>query len=253
MATTLSPAAPADPALLVWSDEFQYSGRPDPEKWGYDVGGDGWGNNELQYYTDRADNAWVSNGTLRIRAVREAFVGRHFTSARLVTRQKAQWLYGRVEVRLRVPSARGTWAAAWLLPTDGAYGPWPCSGEIDVMEHVGHDAGRVHGTVHTDRYNHGKQTQVGRAVSVDVGTWHTYAVDWTPSGVAFLVDGQQYHEFKNDAQDNWETWPFNRHFHLILNVAVGGEWGGQQGVDEEKFEGEGQVMQVAWVRVYRSR
>jgi len=235
----------------MWSDEFNYSGPPDPHKWGYDIGGHGWGNGELQYYTDRADNAWVAGGTLHIKAAREAFGGKRFTSARLVTRGRFDFRYGRVEVRVKLPVGRGAWAAAWMLPTDKSYGEWPRSGEIDIMEHVGHDRGKVHGTVHTERFNHGKGTQVGRAIAVDAGKWHTYAVEWSAEGVSFILDGQQYHRFQKRKEGGWAVWPFDQPFHIILNIAVGGSWGGQQGVDEEAFAGEGQVMEVAWVRAYR--
>lgn len=250
-AAELVPVAPADPAWLVWADEFDYIGCPDPSKWAYDVGGHGWGNGELQHYTDRAENAWVSEGALRIRAVCEPFGGQEFTSARLVTKGRADWLYGRVEVRLKVPVARGAWAAAWMLPTDAGFGPWPKSGEIDIMEHVGHDVGKVHGTVHTERFNHMKSTQVGAVLPVDVVQWHTYAVEWSPDGIRFIMDDHRYHEFKNAG--GWEAWPFDQRFHVLLNVAVGGSWGGQQGVDKEAFAGQGQVMEVSSVRVYRLR
>lgn len=241
----------ADPGALVWSDEFDYEGPPDPKKWGYDTGGHGWGNGELQHYTDRADNAWVADGCLKIRAIREEFGGNKFTSARLVTRGLFDFLYGRVEVRLKLPTARGAWAAAWMLPTDWAFGDWPRSGEIDIMEHVGHDTGKVHGTVHTEQFNHMKNTQVGRAVTVAAEDWHTYSVEWSPNAVSFIVDGKQYHRFPKGEGASWEAWPFDQRFHILLNIAVGGAWGGQQGIDEEAFAGEGQVMHVAWVRAYR--
>jgi len=241
--------APALPEHLVWADDFGYTGPPDPEKWGYDLGGHGWGNNELQHYTDRLDNAWVADGVLRIRAVREDFGDKQYTSARLVTKGKGDHLYGRVEVRMRVPTGRGTWAAAWMLPTEAEFGQWPRSGEIDIMEHVGYDVGNVHGTVHTEKFNHMKSTQVGRVIPVEVKEWHTYAVEWSPERIKFILDGQQYHDFANGKC--WEAWPFDRKFHVILNLAVGGDWGGQKGIDEDAFRGEGQVMEVMFVRVYR--
>ncbi|MCX8074050.1 MAG: glycoside hydrolase family 16 protein, partial [Clostridia bacterium] len=113
---------------LVWSDEFDYTGKPDSNKWGYDIGGGGWGNQELQYYTDRLENARVENGKLIIEARRENYGGREYTSARLVSRNKGDWLYGRFEIRAKLPGGRGTWPAIWMLPTDWVYGGWPNSG-----------------------------------------------------------------------------------------------------------------------------
>jgi len=250
MADTLIPVAPADPALLVWADDFGYTGKPDPAKWGYDVGGHGWGNNELQYYTDLEKNAWVSDGTLKIRAVAEDHEGMEYTSARLVTKAKASWKYGRIEVRLKAPVGRGSWAAAWMLPEEYTYGIWPHSGELDIMEHVGLDPGRVHGTVHTGAFNHMKNTQVGKAIEAGITEFHTYGVEWSPEGVDFLYDDGKYHHFAK-REGGSEEWPFDQPFHILLNVAVGGGWGGMKGIDKEAFEGEGQIMEVAWVHVYR--
>jgi len=247
--STLEPMAEAIESQLVWYDDFAYEGAPDPSKWGYDEGGHGWGNNELQHYTSRTTNAWVSNGTLKVCALREDFEGRKYTSARLITKNKGDWLYGRIEVRARLPAARGSWAAIWMLPTDWAYGDWPKSGEIDIMEHVGYDCGRVHGTVHTDKYNHMKKTQVGKQVSLDTSDWHVYTVEWSESRIDFGVDGQRYHRFEDDGSGN-NAWPFNKRFHLLLNIAVGGDWGGQQGIDEGSFGGNGQIMEISSVRVY---
>ena len=140
---------------LVWSDEFDYTGLPNSEKWSYDVGGSGWGNNELQYYTEnRTENARVENGNLIIEARKESYGGNNYTSARLITKSQGDWLYGKIEVRAKLPGGRGAWPAIWMLPTDWAYGGWPSSGEIDIMEYVGYDPGVVHGTVHTESYNH---------------------------------------------------------------------------------------------------
>eukprot|EP00928_Gymnodinium_smaydae_P082579 TRINITY_DN65903_c0_g1_i1.p1 TRINITY_DN65903_c0_g1~~TRINITY_DN65903_c0_g1_i1.p1 ORF type:complete len:415 (+),score=27.52 TRINITY_DN65903_c0_g1_i1:40-1284(+) len=242
---------PADPDHLVWSDEFDYTGPPDPQKWSFDIGGHGFGNNELQYYTDSKENAWVENNTLRIRAVKEPFENRSYTSAKLFTKGFASWQYGRVEVRLKLPTARGSWPAAWMLPFNSYLGDWPKCGEIDIMEHVGMDTGNVHGTVHTDSYNHMRGTQVGRVVPLSLTEWHTYGIIWTPDGIDFVVDGKRYHHFPNDKRGDTATWPFDQPFYLILNIAVGGDWGGQKGVDADAFSGDGQTLEVSWVRVYR--
>jgi len=235
---------------LVWSDEFDYSGLPDPNRWGYDEGGHGWGNNELQYYTrSRTQNARVENGVLIIEAIKEAYSGRDYTSARLVTRGKGDWLYGRIEARAKLPGGRGTWSAIWMLPTDWAYGNWPSSGELDIMEHVGYDPQKVYGTAHTEAYNHKLGTQKGGSYTgSDWETgFHVYAIEWDENSVSFFVDNQKYYTFVNEG--SWEKWPFDKRFHLILNLAIGGSWGAAQGVDDNIFPTR---MEVDYVRVYQS-
>lgn len=231
---------------LIWAEEFNYTGAPDPKYWGYDQGAHGWGNNELQNYTNSLDNARVENGKLIIRAVKQ---GSSWTSARLVTRQKKDFLYGRVEVRAKIPTGRGTWPAIWMLPTQWAYGNWPDSGEIDIMEHVGYDPGVIHGTVHTKAYNHMIGTQVGQSIQIPTfaSQFHVYAIEWTESKIDFFVDNQKYFTFQNDQAGNFATWPFNKAFHLILNIAIGGNWGGAQGIDPNLTEA---IMEVDYVRVY---
>eukprot|EP00927_Polykrikos_kofoidii_P081887 TRINITY_DN7983_c0_g1_i1.p1 TRINITY_DN7983_c0_g1~~TRINITY_DN7983_c0_g1_i1.p1 ORF type:complete len:592 (+),score=68.77 TRINITY_DN7983_c0_g1_i1:103-1776(+) len=237
---------------LVWADDFPIDGAPDPAKWDYDVGGDGWGNNELQHYTDRLCNVCVQDGTLRIRARREDFGGNRFTSARLVSRGRADWCRCRVEVRARLPTGLGSWPAIWMLPTGSAFGGWPCSGEIDIMEHVGHAVGTLHGTVHTQEYNHIRGTQLGGSIQVvNPEEWHLYSVEWTAAEIGFSLDGHEYYRFNCDGADKWETWPFNHPFHLVLNIAVGGTWGGQRGIDDAAFTGDGQIMEVDFVRVFQ--
>jgi len=247
----LAGLAQGDGMTLVWSDEFDTDGLPDPTKWTYDVGGSGWGNNELQYYTeDRLENARVENGILTIEAIKENY-GRsnEYTSARLLsTGDAGSWLYGRVEVRAKLPAGRGTWPAIWMLPTDWVYGGWPDSGEIDIMEHVGYDMQRVHGTVHTEDYNHMLGTQVGTSIiGTNVDTeFHVYALEWRPDRIDVFYDDTLYFTFFNEGTGS-ATWPFDQRFHLILNIAVGGNWGGAQGVDETIWP---QKMEVDYVRVY---
>jgi beta-glucanase (GH16 family) len=241
---------PASKWRLVWSDEFDYTGLPDSSKWSYDVGGDGWGNRELEYYT-RADtsNAVVRNGHLYI-TVRKMQQGHNaYTSARLVTKARGDWLYGRIEVRAQLPAGRGLWPAIWMLPTDWAYGGWPASGEIDIMENVGFMPDSVFGSIHTKRFNHVIGTQVTKGLYLkDLYTaFHTYAIEWDASQVKFFVDENLYSTFHNSGK-GWEEWPFDRRFHLLLNVAVGGNWGGKQGVDEDIFP---TSMVVDYVRVYQ--
>jgi len=234
--------------LLVWSDEFDYEGPPDPEKWSFDLGCHGWGNTELQCYTERPENIWVSNGTLCIRARLEDYNGLRYTSARLVSRSKGDWTYGKIELRIKFPIARGVWAAAWMLPTDRVFGEWPRSGEIDIVEAVGFDSARAHATVHTEKYNHQKGTQVGQSLAIDLAKWHTYTVLWSAEQIRVGIDNQYFFSFGHEA--GWEAWPFDHRFHLLLNIAVGGSWGGQFGVDEGAFAENGQIMQVDWVRVF---
>ena len=241
--------AQASNYTLVWSDEFDYTGLPDPTKWGYDVGGGGWGNNELQYYTsNRLENARVEGDRLIIEAIKESFQGKAYTSARLISKNKGDWLYGRFEIRAKLPRGRGTWPAIWMLPTDWTYGGWPSSGEIDIMEHVGYDMQRVHGTIHTLDFNHTKGTQIGSSiVSTNVDTeFHDYALEWRPNRIDVFMDGIKYFTVADNG-DGFSAWPFDKRFHLLMNIAVGGNWGGVQGVDTTIFP---QRMEVEHVRVY---
>ncbi|MCX2739991.1 glycoside hydrolase family 16 protein [Pontibacter anaerobius] len=248
------PQAPQDKnwtfeATPVWADEFDYTGKPDNSKWGYDIGGNGWGNNELQYYTDKNSNASVADGILTITARKEQMEGRSYTSARLVTKNKGDFKYGRFEIKAKLPTGRGTWPAIWMLPTDWAYGEWPKSGEIDIMEHVGYDQNTVHITVHTEAYNHGKGTQRGNSKVIETAStaFHLYRVDWTPYSIRGFIDDQKVFEFVNDGK-GYSTWPFDKRFHLLLNIAVGGNWGGSKGVDPDVYP---QTMEVDYVRVYK--
>lgn len=240
--------------VLVWSDEFNYTGLPDNRKWSYDTDGNatGWGNNESQYYTaSRLKNAEVNNGFLTITAHREDIEGFSYTSARLVTRQKGDWLYGRVEVKAKIPDGRGMWPAIWMLPTDWSYGGWPSSGEIDIMENVGYDPYKIVGTVHTESYNHTTGTQKGATTNVQscYSEFHIYAIEWELKEIRFYVDDLLYFTFRNEGT-GYKTWPFDKRFHLLLNVAVGGNWGGVQGIDDSIFP---RSMIVDYVRVYQKK
>lgn len=232
----------------VWADEFNGTGPVDGSKWSFETGGGGWGNNELQYYTD-GGNAVLSGGNLVITAKRESFGGRNYTSTRLISRGKGDWLYGRMEVRARIPKGRGTWPAIWMLPSDNAYGTWPASGEIDIMEHVGYDPNRIHFSIHTSAYNHTRGTQRSTSQVVPNATddFNVYRVDWTPYAVRGYINGTQYFTFTNE-NTGFTTWPFNRRFFMILNIAVGGNWGGAQGIDDTAFPTQ---MLVDYVRVYK--
>ncbi len=245
-----------DSLRLVWADEFEQEGTPDPSRWGYDLGDGcpencGFGNNERQSYTQRPQNVRVEDGRLIIEAHREPYEGKEYTSTRLVSRGKGDWQYGYIEARARLPKGTGVWPAIWMLPTDWAYGGWPASGEIDIMEHVGYNPEMVYGTVHTEAFNHKIGTQKGDSIVVaDVqDKFHVYAIDWSPKKIDFLVDGEVYNTFTNIGS-GYKAWPFDQPFHLLLNLAVGGDWGGAKGVDEEIWP---QRMEVDYVRVYEQK
>ena len=255
---------------LSWHDEFDADGPPDPAHWGHELGFVR--NREEQLYTDRPANARVEDGVLVIEARRETVENPAFdpdagadawrearreaayTSAAVRTKGRHGIRYGRVAVRARLPEGRGIWPAIWLLADDYSRGPggvgWPLCGEIDVMEFVGYLPGVVHTAVHTAERNHGDGTQAAAwALPGDVHrTFRVYAVEWFPDRIDFFVDGRRVQTFANDGGGP-ESWPFDKPFHLILNVAVGGSWGGRKGVDPAIFP---QRMEVDWVRVYKA-
>ncbi len=191
----------------------------------------------------------MENGRLIIEAHRENYQGRAYTSARLLTRERAAWRFGRFEVRAKLPSGRGTWPAVWMLPETWEYGPWPKSGEIDIMEHVGFLPDSIFGTVHTEAFNHMRGThKTGAVHHPDVEKdFHTYALEWSPEGIVWYFEDRPYHRFDN-TYDHPDEWPFDQEFHLILNLAVGGNWGGARGVDSTIWP---QRFEIDYVRVYR--
>lgn len=235
----------------VWADEFNYPGTPDSTKWGYDTGGHGWGNNELQNYTRSPENVRVEKGMLIIEARQEPSGNRDFSSARLISKGKGDFLYGKIVVRAKLPSGRGTWPAIWMLASQNTFGTrlWPDNGEIDIMEHVGHDQNGVHGNIHTKAFNHVLKTNKGNRITVEAAStrFHDYYLEWTPEKIVVGVDNQSYFTFEKLPDYTWEQWPFDKPFHLLLNIAVGGNWGGQKGVDASIFP---QQMEVDFIRVY---
>jgi len=243
--------APPDSYKLVWCDEFDYEGPPDDTKWEYQTSCNAWihdeEHKELQHYTER--NASVDGGSLKITARQEEEAGCAYTSARLRTQYRGDWLYGRVEVCAKLPNHhRGLWPAIWMLPTEDAYGRWPVSGEIDIMEHVGwKPRGTVFAGVHTATANHRDKTHATATTIVDDTQFHVYALVWREDALEVFVDEKMVHRvLRADARD----WPFDRPFYLLLNLAVGGKWAGKHGVDEEAFPA---TLEVAYVRVYRER
>ncbi len=243
-----SPDTDTDRWTLVWSDEFDGAAGalPDPAKWRAEIGGDGWGNDELQYYTDRAENAALDGqGMLRIVAREESFDGRAYTSARYTTQGLFEQRYGRFEARISFPEGAGTWPAFWMLGTDIGVVGWPECGEIDIVEHVGRRDGVIYGTVHGPGYSAGQS--VGGETSVaggDITTFRDYAVEWEPERIAWFVDGVEY--FSVTPDDVPGRWPYDQPFFLILNLAIGGTFGGPVGA-ETPFPAE---MRVDWVRVW---
>ena len=238
---------------LVWNDEFDGPAL-NLEKWSYEIGGYGWGNNELQYYSDDDSTAFIQDGKLVIRAdlvpqgTGSSDNLRYFSSARLRTSGKGDWRYGRIEVKAKLALGQGIWPAIWMLPTDWMYGGWPESGEIDIMEHVGYDPGRVHGSIHTGSYNHKINTQRGGSKLLDKisSKFYVYAIEWYEDRIDFLIDDSKYFSFQNDGKNDFNTWPFNQRFHLLINIAVGGDWPGSPD-ETTQFPTE---MEVEYVRVY---
>lgn len=240
--------------VLVWADEFGDSGLPDPRKWAYDVGLNkkGWHNHELQYYAaERAANSEVRDGRLRITARKEQlrdrpdWGGQAYSSARLITRGKAEWTYGYFEVRAKLACGRGTWPAIWMLAKEGE---WPDGGELDIMEHIGHQEGRVFSTVHT-RSGFAGEGKGGVAAPLPTvcTQFHTYQMLWTPDAVRFGIDGKEHARYDNLRQGR-RQWPFDRPQFMILNIAIGGDLGGK--VTDSDLP---TTMEVDYVRVYQKQ
>lgn len=239
---------------LVWQDEFDSSGLPDSTKWSYDTEGNnaGWGNNEAQFYTEkRIENAKVENGILNVIALKEDYQDKSYTSVRLVS--KANWKYGKIETRAKLPAGRGTWAAIWMMPGDWTFndGNWPDIGEFDIMEHVGHDPGVIHASAHSKDYQWQIGTQQTDTIRVPdaTETFHAYIWEWTPEFVKAYVDDSLYFEYVNEGLGE-SKWPYDKPFYLILNVAVGGSWGSAKGIDDKAFP---QTLEVDYVRVYQKK
>ena len=245
-AAGLTAAAAAD-WKLVWSDEFDRDGLPDPAKWDYEVGAVR--NREAQTYTKaRPENARIEQGHLVIEARKEPLGGKAYTSASVITRGRAHFRYCRIEIRAKLPKGRGVWPALWMLGASRGEQRWPRCGEIDIMEMVGFDPDVIHTTVHTERYNHAKGTHKSAKFRLPGGSdeFHVYAVDWHPDRMEFEVDGQKRFTFAKES-DDIAVWPFAQPQYLLMNLAIGGAWGGAKGIDETIFP---QRMEVDYVRVY---
>jgi len=241
---------------LIWSDEFSDNGAPDPNNWTYDIGNGewGWGNNEVQYYTDDSRNVRVENGNLIISALKE---GDQWTSARIKTQGLKTFTYVTVKVKAMLPEGSGTWPAIWMLGSDITKVGWPASGEIDIMEHVGKNPGSIHSSLHTPSSYGNTQNSSHVTVPDFSSEFHVYEVEWTPESISFSIDGEAFYVY-NPSLKTEETWPFNNDFFIILNVAMGGNWGSDQqyetgdqrnGIDPSLTEAN---MIIDYVRVYKN-
>lgn len=233
---------------LIWSDEFDYTGLPDPSKWNMEIGGDGWGNNELQYYTDSENNAYVDNGVLTITARKESVGGRDYTSARITTQNKFDFKYGRIEARIKLPYGQGMWPAFWMLGKNFNTVGWPACGEVDIMEMVGGTGqdNTVYATLHWD--NNGENASYGESYTLPNGIFaddfHLFSVEWDSQKIVAFMDDTQYYQIDITPEQVSE---FHQNFFVILNMAVGGDWPGPPDGTTE-FP---QTMKVDYVRVYQ--
>ena len=233
---------------LVWADEFNYKGLADDSKWSYEVGFIR--NREKQYYTKaRSENARVENGTLIIESRKEKYEKGEYTSASLHTWHKAEWLYGRIEVRAKLPTGKGMWPAIWMLGTNRGKVRWPACGEIDIMENVGFDPDTICANIHTKSYNHVKRTGKGSKIKGEkpYEQYHVYAIEWYEDRIDFFLDDEKYFTFRNEGTGN-DVWPYDKPHYLILNAAIGGTWGGRKGIDDTIFP---QKYHIDYVRIFK--
>jgi beta-glucanase (GH16 family) len=251
---------------MLWSDEFDYQGKPDEKKWQVDKWPAGKVNDEDQAYTSRPENIRVADGKLILEAKKEDYQGASYTSGRLHSRGQGDFLYGRIDIKAKLPRGQGLWSALWMLPSDPyVYATncgsedewqgnpdcdaWPNSGEIDIMEHVGYDMRRVHSTVHNHRFFSSGPELRNASIEVEdvAAVFHVYSLEWTPELIRVFVDGVEFYSYKK-LGDDWRDWPFDQPFHLIMNLAVGGLWGRAGGpIDPEVFPA---VMEIDYVRVF---
>lgn len=234
---------------LVWADEFD-SNVINTENWNFETGGNGWGNQELQYYTDRTDNAFIRDGKLVIKAKKEVFGNREYTSARLTTKDKTFVKYGKIEAYIKLPVGAGTWPAFWMMPQNSVYGSWPRSGEIDIMEHVGSDPEMVSFATHTRNANGGSgnnwYSQI-RQANIE-NEFHLYSIEWLDDRIVFYVDNVKQATFWNDLLGDYKSWPFDQEFYVILNLALGGKMGGN--INDNIFNSDIE-MEIDYVRIYQ--
>ncbi len=244
-----TPTAPVDSnwsfeTTPVWADEFDTAGAPDASKWTYDLGGGGWGNAELEDYTSSSNNVSIANGMLTITARKESAGGENYTSTRIVS--KGSITYGRIEVRAKLPTGRGTWPAIWMLPDVYTYGAWPASGEVDIMEMVGFDQNVEHFSAHNATYYAGNAKTSTDSIPTANTDFHLYREDWTPYAIRGYYDDNLVFTYVNTGKGS-AVWPYDIPFHLLMNIAVGGSWGGTDGVDDSAFP---TSMQIDYVHFF---
>ncbi|MGL4392436.1 MAG: glycoside hydrolase family 16 protein [Fusobacteriaceae bacterium] len=239
---TIESRATEDFKNLVWVAEFNNEGAPNKEKFTYEIGGGGWGNKELQYYTTDLKNSYVKDGKLHIVAIKEPYKGNSFTSARLTTKGKATIKYGKIDIYAKLPTGKGTWSAFWL------YGRGKKYSEIDIMEHVGAETGIIHFSTHSTLHLWDTERHRTSSITVEeIGTkFHLYSIEWTPEYIKGFVDNIEYFNvFKKDIDPN--LWEFDEQMFLVFNLAVGGTWGGMSGVNDKSFP---QEIVIDYVKVY---
>ena len=230
VALDTAPLYDTDAMELIYYDEFEDNGDIDHNKWEREVHEAGWTNEEAQSYTDRIDNSYIKDGKLVIKAMKETYGNGEYTSARLIS--KESFLYGRFDIRAKLPIGKGTWPAIWMMPADSLYGEWPKSGEIDIMENVGKEPEWIHGSLHSEKYNfkHGNQVTSKVSIPTNHSEYHTYSVIWTPEYIEFLVDDKAYlkHSYNSEEEPSrWEAYPHDKPYNILLNLAIGGNWGGE--------------------------
>lgn len=240
---------------LIWEDNFDYEGSPDPLKWNYDLGNRQWANQELQAYTDNPKNVYVKDGKLSITAIKEKDGEREYTSTRMTTYQRKSFQYGYFEFRVKLPKGKGSWPAVWMLPDTIKEGSsWPLCGEIDIIEHTGKKENNLFFSLHSMKHNHTRKDTKQYSTFLDydgvTDDFHDYAMEWTTEYIEFYVDGKSLCKYNksDDEEVSFEAWPFDQPFYLIFNIAVGGTMGGE--VDESKLPF---VMEVEYVRVYQKK
>ena len=227
-------------SAAIWSDEFNNDGAPDSSKWGYDLGAGGWGNNELQYYTNRSENVYVSNGTLKIVTKKESYLGSSYTSSRMLTKGKFSFKYGKIEMRAKLPKGGGTWPAFWMLGDNIDTVGWPACGEIDVMEHVGNSLNIIHGTLHSPGRSGASPDTGTTTITNATEEFHIYTAEWTAASIKFYVDNTLFYTFANST-----SFPFNNNFFIIVNSAIGGNFGG---TIDSNFTSS--TYEIDYIRVY---
>jgi len=244
---------------LVWADEFE-SEEIDESKWNKLRWRPGWVNNEQQAYTERNTNLYIDNGNLVIQGLIEpGYYGTDYTgtaynsdytSGRMNTDDKVSWTYGRFDIRAKLPKGKGSWPAIWMLGENISTVGWPNCGEIDIMEHVGFDDGRIHASIHTEDYNHMNNTQKSGSTFIETATdsFHIYSLEWSPTYLRYLIDNESYFFVYNASNGDVAKWPFDEPQYIILNLAIGGDWGAIQGIDPSAFP---MKMLVDYVRVYK--